>query len=94
MSRFDIPDEFVLVSNERPPAPPATERDLKGLLRLIADSGLDRVGTKFFRYSLTGITHPIALKLEDLGWLKWQLREDSAAYCAYVTDAGRKAIGK
>lgn len=92
MSLFDIPDEFILVSNERPPAPRVTERDLKSLLRLIADSGLSRAGTKFFRYSLAGVTHPIALKLEELGWLEWQVREDLAGYCAYVTDAGRKAI--
>lgn len=70
----------------------AARQIIRDELRLIRDAGgVERNGTRFFRYSVPGISRHVADRLEAMGLIEWtQLSGDMRL--GLLTAAGRKVV--
>jgi len=82
-----IPDEPALEPRKVPNG--AARQIVRDELRLIRDAGgLQRVGTRFFRYT-PAVSHLVARRLEAMGLIEWT-QPSGDMRLALLTDAGRK----
>jgi ribosomal protein S19E (S16A) len=86
--------------DETPPPAPALEprkvptgaarQIIRDELRKIRDAGgVERNGTRFFRYSVPGISHQVAQRLEAMGLIEWT-QPSGDMRLGLLTGAGRK----